>query len=255
MRTNRSVTLENILIIGSGTIGSGVLRMLKRNNIQAKMISIRSIDDAQFENLDIIQSADIILECVSENVMHKRLVHSICSDLNHECLIATSTSSLSISELQAYIRNPSRFIGIHFMNPPTLIPIVEIAAGVNTSKASVAIATGWLRSINREVYQVPDNPGFALNAILFPMLNRAAYFFESSNMAAHEIDKLMVGVCNHKLGPLATLDLIGIDISLDILNNLNMADPNMNLKPAPVLQKLFDLGHFGKKTNQGFYIY
>lgn len=236
-------------------MGTGVAKMLKRNNLDSKFISIRHEVPISNEALDLIGSADVILECVTESESEKNFVHLICSEQNFDGLIASCTSSLSISQLQKSIVNPSRFLGIHFMNPPAAIPFVEIAVGELTSQESLDRAIFWLESIHRVVTLVPDSPGFALNAILFAMLNRAAYFVQDSAMNPQAVDELLIGVCGHKLGPLATLDLIGLDVSLTILENLHAQEPEMNLPPAPVIQKFVKEGNLGKKTKKGFYTY
>lgn len=245
----------NIVIVGKGTMGSGISRMLKRHGFIPKNINIRSTIPPATDLLKSIESADLILECVAENEAAKFEVLSFCANRNSKGLIASCTSSLSINLLQTGVNNPERFLGIHFMNPPVLIPYVEVIIGDQTSESNVAKALEWLESIGRIVSFVPDLPGFAINAILFAMLNRAAYFLEASQMASGAVDDLLVGVCGHKLGPLATLDLIGMDVALTILINLNEREPKLNLPPAPIIKKLVEQGHLGKKSKQGFYTY
>lgn len=236
-------------------MGKGVAKMLNRNGVDPMCISIRPSVLLTEETNEILGSADIILECVSENLVDKKFVLNLCSRQNANALIASCTSSLSIRELQEAVVNPSRFLGMHFMNPPVLIPFVEIALGKLTSNLSLQVASDWLESINRTISIVPDEPGFVVNAVLFSMLNRAAYLFESSEMKAVTIDELMVGVCGHKLGTLATLDLVGLDVALMILGNLYSKDPAKNSAPAPVIQRLVGEGKLGKKSKQGFYTY
>jgi 3-hydroxybutyryl-CoA dehydrogenase len=245
----------NIVIVGGGTMGTGVAKMLKRNNLDPRRISMRPEMPISHEMLELLGSADVILECVTESESEKNFVHLICSENNIDGLIASCTSSLTVTQLQKTVVNPSRFLGIHFMNPPSAIPFVEIALGELTSQESLDRATIWLESIDRVVTLVPDSPGFALNAILFAMLNRAAYFVQNSAMNPQAVDELLIGVCGHKLGPLATLDLIGLDVSLTILENLHAQEPEMNLPPAPVLRKFVEEGNLGKKTKKGFHAY
>ena len=172
----------NFVIIGTGVMGKGVAKMLNRNGVDPMCISIRPSVLLTEETNEILGSADIILECVSENLVDKKFVLNLCSRQNANALIASCTSSLSIRELQEAVVNPSRFLGMHFMNPPVLIPFVEIALGKLTSNLSLQVASDWLESINRTISIVPDEPGFVVNAVLFSMLNRAAYLFESSEM-------------------------------------------------------------------------
>jgi len=245
----------NFVIIGTGVMGNGVARMLKRKAIEPACVSLRPSVPIAEETIGVLRSANIILECVSENLADKKFVLDLCSRQNPEALIASCTSSLSISDLQEAVFNPSRFLGMHFMNPPALIPFVEISLGKQTSNSSLLGALNWLESINRIISIVPDEPGFVVNAILFAMLNRAANLIETSEISPNIVDDLMVGVCGHKIGPLATLDLIGLDVALMILENLHSRDPIRNSAPADVIGQLVSEGKLGKKTKQGFYTY
>jgi 3-hydroxyacyl-CoA dehydrogenase len=245
----------NFLIIGNGTMGKGVARMLIRNDINPQSISLRTSDDIPRETKEIIRQADIILECISENLAHKESVLKLISSHNSCGIIASCTSSLSISELQKNIASPSRFLGVHFMNPPTLIPFVEVIPGEQTASATINEVVDWLDSINRKVLVVPDVPGFVLNSVLFSMLNRAAYLLEGNDLDPIEVDDLLVGVCGHKLGPLATMDLIGLDVVLQILENLYSREPILNSTPAPIIKRFVKEGKLGKKSQQGFYAY
>lgn len=247
--------MTKVVVLGTGTMGAGITRLLDRSETSAVNFSFRNFKSISDENLVALSEADFLLECVTENLEIKKSVLRSCSLKNPEAVIASCTSSLSINELQSSVDRPSRFLGVHFMNPPTLISVVELIKGDKTSIETVVKTKLWLESLKRQVLEVPDSPGFVLNAILFSMLNRAAYLMVSGELDSESIDLMMTGVCGHKLGPLATLDLIGLDVSLRILSNLYLTDPKMNLPPAPVIQQLVGKGFLGKKTKQGFYKY
>jgi 3-hydroxyacyl-CoA dehydrogenase len=244
-----------IVVIGSGTMGKGVHNVLSKNGLESYLLNSRFDEELQPEIQIRVSEADLIIECISENFIEKSILHANLSQINNYGILASCTSSLSIKDLQEKVNNPGRFLGIHFMNPASLIPWVEVVPGPHTSNEVLRLTIKLLSEIDRKVVIVQDTPGFALNAILFSMLNRAAYFFEKSGVRPEIIDKLMEGVCSHKLGPLATLDLIGLDTAQEILFNLHARDSEMNLKPAPVIKEMIAQGKLGKKTGTGFYDY
>ena len=244
-----------IVVIGSGTMGKGVHTMLSKNGLESYLLNSRFDENSLPEIQVRVSEADLIIECIPENFVEKCVLHGNLSQLNKNGILASCTSSLSIKDIQEKVNNPARFLGIHFMNPPSLIPWVEVVPGPHTSNEVLLLTIKLLSQIDRKVVKIQDTPGFALNAILFSMLNRAAYFFEKSKVEPEVIDKLMEGVCGHKLGPLATLDLIGLDTAQEILINLHARDPEMNLKPAPIIKQMVLKGKLGKKTGTGFYEY
>jgi len=236
-------------------MGRGVGILMKKSGINYDVLSLRPDRNLEETNLKTFSEADFIIECTPENLSNKRKVLEICSSLNDHAIIASSTSSLSISELQSSVIFPERFLGIHFMNPPLLIPIVELVKGSLTSVSSLDSTEQWLKTFDRDVVRCDDSPGFVLNALLFALLNRAAYMAQDSSLPHQDIDEMLVKVCGHKLGPLATLDLIGIDVAVDILDNLHLQKPELNLPTAPILKKLVMDNHLGKKKKIGFFQY
>jgi 3-hydroxybutyryl-CoA dehydrogenase len=247
--------ISQIAIVGSGTMGTGVQKLLKKYNFDAHLLSARELMSFKLIEIDIIKRADLIIEASSEDLGRKLEILKVISDTNSVGTIATTTSSLSITELSKAISSADRFCGIHFMNPATVIPVVEFTPTSEFSLFRKGQVSELLKSIDRIVYETQDQPGFVLNALLFPFLNRAVYMVEGSKLSPRDVDDIMMKVCGHKLGPLATLDLVGLDVSLEIMNILHDRDPKFNLQPASLLSKHVREGRLGKKTGSGFYDY
>jgi 3-hydroxyacyl-CoA dehydrogenase len=247
--------ISKIAIVGSGTMGNGVTKLLEKYNFDVRLLSARKLMNGELFEKDFIKSADLVIEASSENLESKFEVLRVISDTNSVGTIATTTSSLSIAELSKAISSADRFCGIHFMNPATVISVVEFTPSPEFSLFRKEKVAELLKSIDRIVYETQDQPGFVLNALLFPFLNRAVYLVEGSKLSPKEVDDIMIRVCGHKLGPLATLDLVGLDVSLEIMNILHDRDPKFNLEPANLLSKHVREGRLGKKTRSGFYDY
>lgn len=247
--------INKIAIVGSGTMGTGVFKLLEKYNFDVHLLSARELMSVKLTEIDIVKSADLIIEASAENLGSKLHLLSIISDMNSMGTIATTTSSLSIAELSKAISPADRFCGIHFMNPATVIPVVEFTPSSEFSLFRKEQVAELLKSIDRIVFETLDQPGFVLNALLFPFLNRAVYMVEGSKLSPQDMDDIMMKVCGHKLGPLATLDLVGLDVSLEIMNILHHRDRKFNLKPARMLLTLVQEGRLGKKTGHGFYNY
>ena len=246
---------ESVVIIGSGTMGSGISRLLKRLNVEHNLISVRKEGSNPEFALDVLKGASLIIECVTEDIDTKRNILGMCSKLNSESVIATCTSSIMLANIEIEIQKPERFCGIHFMNPPTVIDFVEFIPGSSMNSEYRNRVLSWLDLIGRKTYSVLDTPGFVINALLFSLLNRAAYLLQENKLSCDEIDELMVGVCGHKMGPFRTFDLIGLDTSLNILNSLHRQSPILNLPPANILISKVEKGELGKKSGHGFYRY
>lgn len=244
-----------VLVLGKGTMGAGITKLFRRNNFMVENFGFREFEDLEEDGRASLSSADLILECVREDVNLKAYLLSKISALNEVAIIGSCTSSLSISTLQMSVRNPERFLGIHFMNPPLHIPSVELVEGSQTSSQVLQDVASWLKSFNRKVIQTTDSPGFILNAILFSMLNKAVYVLQESNQDPLVLDEVLKDVCGHAMGPLTTLDLIGLDIGLQIIENLHVLDPKSNFPPSDLLREYVSKGYFGKKSGRGFFTY
>jgi 3-hydroxyacyl-CoA dehydrogenase len=254
MRQLIMTKIHSILIIGHGTMGKGISRLLTANNFEVTHIGARNFL-ADEVSKELNKNFDLVLETAAEDMDIKLAVIQKIADTVSAGVIATGTSSISIKSIQNRLTTDKKLIGIHFMNPPSVIPIVEIVGVDNTTEDVVTSVAEWLTSFAREPIIVSDRPGFALNAMLFSLLNSAVYTYEQTKLSAAEIDQLMITVCGHKLGPLRTLDLVGIDTALAIIRSLHEANPTVNARPSSVLQTMIHEGRLGRKSKRGFYEY
>jgi 3-hydroxyacyl-CoA dehydrogenase len=245
-------TQWNIAVIGGGVMAKAINRLLLSNSQHSRLIESRKFLLDKEPNLE---NLDLIIECVTEDFNVKAEILEKIRIFNKSAIISSSTSSLSIADLQERISFDEKFLGIHFMNPPSQINVVELVPAKYSDPDTVSSVDLWLRSIGQEVVLTQDNPGFLVNALLFTMFNRAAYMLDNSNATASEIDLLMVSVSGHKLGPFRTMDLIGIDTCKVILENLHVRDPLFNLQPANIFEEMISRGALGRKARNGFYKY
>ena len=236
-------------------MGTAIYNLLSQYGLNVSLFSARAFLARQLPNFDNIKNAHLIIEATSENHNQKIELLKSLAQVNRDGTIATTTSSLSISELSSSIDDPSRFCGVHFMNPANKISVIEFTQTANFAVNRKKEMHEFLRSIDRLVFETEDFPGFVLNALLFPFLNRAIYLVEASKMSPKDVDEIMRQVCGHKLGPLATIDLIGLDVCLEITKILHKREPAFNLPPAELLINLVQEKRLGKKVGAGFYDY
>ncbi|HPU52681.1 MAG TPA: 3-hydroxyacyl-CoA dehydrogenase family protein, partial [Burkholderiaceae bacterium] len=170
-------------------------------------------------------------------------------------IIASNTSSISITRLAAAIQRPDRFVGMHFFNPVPVMALVEIIRGLRTSEATVEAVADLARKLGKTPIGVKNSAGFVVNRILCPMINEAVFALQEGLASAEEIDAGMRLGCNHPIGPLALCDLVGLDVQLAVMEVLysNFNDPKY--RPAPLLREMVDAGMLGRKTGRGFYTY
>ena len=245
--------IGKVLIIGSGVIGKSLKRLFENKEIDVILIKGSNF----FQDIENVNDEpSLIIESVTEDLNIKIKVLSHLAVKFPNSIIGTTTSSLSISSLQKNLFNPQRFAGIHFMNPPSTIKLVELIPGEKTSSQVLEIIETWLcKNLNRNVVKVMDRPGFILNSILFSFLNKAAYIQSETGLNPSLVDEMFKEVCGHSIGPLATLDLIGLDTSLVILQNLHTEESNLNLPPAPKMFEMVEKGFLGRKVKRGFFEY
>lgn len=207
--------------------------------------------------LDPVAQADLVIEAVPENMELKKTVFARLAGLVRlETIIATNTSGLNISALAVLLENPSRVLGVHFFNPVPIMKLVEVIRAAGTDDAVFATACDWVRTIGKEPVAVKEHPGFVVNRILIPMINEAAWALADGVATAADIDTAMKLGANHPIGPLALADLIGLDVCLAIMENLEAQLPGgKKYAPAPALRELTAAGQLGRKTGAGFFHY
>lgn len=205
---------------------------------------------------DDLGDADIVIESVVEDMELKK---QIFADLDRRCdpktILATNTSTLPVTELALATQRPARVCGIHFFNPATVMELVEVVVPDLCEAAVADAAIAFVKGCGKQPVRVKDRAGFIVNALLFPYLNNAARMAMDGTASYEDIDIAMQGGCNMPMGPLALLDLVGLDTSVSILTTLAEAFKEPNYEPVPVLLGLVDQGHLGRKTGQGFFHY
>ena len=207
-------------------------------------------------SLDALAGCDLVIESVVEDKEAKiALLRDLDRVLSPESVLATNTSTLSVSELALSTSHPDRVCGIHFFNPATTMPLVEIVRPLTASQSTIDTAVAFVAACGKDAVLVRDDAGFVVNALLFPYLNNAIKLMERGTASINDIDTAMKGGCNFPMGPFALLDLVGLDTSLSILETLAAASGNPADRPAETLVRLVSEGHLGRKTGRGFHTY
>jgi 3-hydroxybutyryl-CoA dehydrogenase len=283
-----AATLKTIGVIGAGQMGSGIAHVcalagyhvLLNDNSQervqgglatidgnmARQVASGRITEAERKaaigliepavTLDALADADLAIETVTENETVKRKIFAELSPhLKPEAILATNTSSLSITRLAASTDRPERFIGIHFMNPAPVMELVEIVRGIATDDPTFEAAKGFVAKIGKKAAVAEDFPAFMVNRILLPMINEAIYVLYEGVGTVEAIDMAMKLGANHPMGPLALADFIGLDTCLSIMQVLYEGLADSKYRPCPLLVKYVEAGWLGRKTNRGFYDY
>ena len=284
----QTMSMNKIGIIGAGTMGNGIAQVCAVAGLQVAMVDI---SDAAVErgvatlggSLDrlvkkdklspadkatalarvqgstsysALQDADLVIEAATENADLKlRILKQVDELATGDTLIATNTSSISITQLAAVMRRPERFIGLHFFNPVPMMALLEIIRGLQTSDDTHARAVEFARSIGKTPITVKNSPGFAVNRILVPMINEAIFVLQEGTASAEDIDTGMKLGCNQPIGPLALADLIGLDTLLSVMQVFYDGFNDSKYRPAPLLKEMVDAGRLGRKSGRGFYRY
>jgi 3-hydroxybutyryl-CoA dehydrogenase len=282
------MTIKRVGIIGSGTMGSGiaevavkagyevVLRSRSKSGCKSMQEGLekslgRQVDKGKLSEedlevaltlvhtttqLDDLAECDLVLESVLEDLAVKKELFSQLSDICPEsAILATNTSTLPVVEMAVATSRPEKVCGIHFFNPAPAMALVEIVRPLTAAEDTVAAARDFAKDCGKTPVEVTDAAGFIVNAILFPYLNSAVRLLEKGVASAEDIDTAMKGGANMPMGPFALLDLVGLDVSIAILDALYGENPDPFLQPAQSLRRMVSAGRLGRKTGRGFYEY
>ncbi len=281
--------IKNVSVIGSGTMGNGIAHVFAQSGYQVSLIDIspEALDRAMAtigKNLDRqikkeliseadkaatlgridttssmaegVKEADLVVEAATENMEIKlKLFESIDTSAPVEAILATNTSSISITKIASVTKRPDKVIGMHFMNPVPVMKLVEVIRGYATSDATTALIMDHSARLGKVPVEVNDYPGFVANRILMPMINEAIYTLFEGVAGVEEIDTVMKLGMAHPMGPLQLADFIGLDVCLSILKVLHEGFGNPKYAPCPLLINMVTAGYLGAKSGEGFYAY
>lgn len=207
-------------------------------------------------DINIIKDADFIIEAATEDMeVKKELFRELGKLCRPDIVLATNTSSLSITEIASVTENPKRVLGMHFFNPAPVMKLVEVIPGYNTFDASIAAAKKLAEDLQKTPVEIKESPGFVVNRMLIPMVNECVAVLAENIASAEDIDKAMQLGANHPMGPLALADLVGLDICLRVMETLHEELGEDKYRPHPLLRKMVRAGKLGQKSGEGFYKY
>jgi 3-hydroxybutyryl-CoA dehydrogenase len=280
--------MKTVGVIGTGTMGCGIAQVASQARCEVifqnrkeesvakgmdrirksveKLVAKNKLTDAQAEGvlerirgvvpLEELKGCDIVLESAPEDFETKREILERLDDIvGEDCIIATNTSSLSVTRLAGLVSRPGHFVGMHFFNPVPAMKLVEVVAGLRTTDSTLAAVRDFAEKLGKMPIDVKDYPGFVVNRVLFPMINEAAFALQEQVSDAKGIDECMKGGCNHPMGPLALADLVGLDVVHAILTSLYEEYGNPRYAPCLEITKRVETGWLGQKTGKGFYDY
>ena len=238
------------------TISGSYDRLIKKEKMTAeqKAAALARIQTAT--ELAALKDADLVIEAATENLELKLKIFRQLDELaKADAVIASNTSSISITKLAASTKRPDKVIGMHFFNPVPLMALVELIRGLQTSDATYAAVEEVSKAVGKSPVQVRNSPGFVVNRMLCPMINEAIFALGENLATAAQIDEAMKLGANHPIGPLALCDMIGLDVQLAVMNVLFDGFKDPKYRPAPLLVEMVEAGYLGRKTGRGFFTY
>lgn len=280
---------KNVVVVGGGTMGNGIAHVFALKGYSVTLVDLTqealkkaldtissnldrqakkgSITEEQKNNTlkniststslpDSIKNANLVVEAVSENLEIKSKIFELLDkNAPQSCILATNTSSISITKIASYTKRSDKVIGMHFMNPVPVMKLIEVIRGYDTSDEVCNAIMDLSKDLEKEPVEVNDYPGFVANRILMPMINEAIYTLYEGVATKEAIDTVMKLGMNHPMGPLTLADFIGLDVCLSILKVLYEGFGNPKYAPCPLLVNMVTAGHLGRKTGKGFYDY
>ena len=277
-----------VCVIGAGTMGTGIAQVCAQAGYRVRLqdVSAPVLDRARqsmerslerfvakgeitpeartaalgrvelVTSLDAAGAVDLAIEAIPEDPAAKAALFArLDALLPASAILASNTSSISITRLGAATGRPDRVLGLHFMNPVPMMPLVELIRGRRTSEATMATGRAFCAALGKTAVEAADAPGFIANRVLMPMINEAAFALMEGVATAEAIDEVMVLGMKHPMGPLRLADLIGLDVCLAILQVLQAELGDVKYQPCPLLRRLVESGQLGRKTGRGFYGY
>jgi 3-hydroxybutyryl-CoA dehydrogenase len=282
------MNIETVGVVGAGTMGNGIAQVFAQTGFSVRLHDVvpGALDRARSSiekslakfvekgrlaasdrdatlgrltttaELDNLRDVDYVVEAIAENVEAKQAVFRRLDALTRpDILLASNTSSISITALGAVTKRPGQVVGMHFMNPVPLMALVELIRGQATSAESMQVAADLCRKLGKTPVEASDYPGFIANRLLMPMINEAVYALMEGVGTTEAIDTVMKLGMNHPMGPLTLADFIGLDVCLAILEVMHEGLGDPKYRPCPLLRRMVAAGHLGRKSGKGFYSY
>lgn len=282
------MSVQHLGVVGAGQMGSGIAQVSAQSGVPVVILDVN--DEALARGLKAISSSldrlvkkgtltaadkeaalgrittatdyaalagcDLVIEAATEKFDIKaKILSQLEAVVAPGAVIATNTSSISITQLAALLKTPARFIGVHFFNPVPMMGLVELIRALQTSDATHATCLAFAAQVGKTAVTVKNSPGFVVNRILCPMINEAIFVLQEGLASAEDIDAGMKLGCNHPIGPLALADLVGLDVMLAVMNVFYEGFQDPKYRPAPLLKELVAAGWLGRKSGRGFYNY